>query len=81
MFYLRYPSAKLRRRKGRPNLTALGLAAGVGTVAIVVGAGRCPVEAARAVRPDGDRFLPSLSRAENEQMLMAFLGYERTLIL
>jgi uncharacterized membrane protein YdfJ with MMPL/SSD domain len=36
VFYLRYLSAELRRRKGRTILTALGLAVGVGTVAIVV---------------------------------------------
>ena len=36
MFYLRYLSAEQRRRKGRTILTALGLAVGVGMVAIVV---------------------------------------------
>ena len=36
MFYLRYLSAEQRRRKGRTTLTALGLAVGVGMVAIVV---------------------------------------------
>jgi putative ABC transport system permease protein len=36
VFYLRYLSAELRRRKGRTILTALGLAVGVGMVAIVV---------------------------------------------
>jgi uncharacterized membrane protein YdfJ with MMPL/SSD domain len=36
VLYLRYPSAELRRRKGRTILTALGLAVGVGMVAIVV---------------------------------------------
>ena len=36
MFYLRYLSAEQRRRKGRTILTALGLAVGVGMVAIGV---------------------------------------------
>jgi putative ABC transport system permease protein len=35
VFYLLYLSAELRRRKGRTILTALGLAVGVGMVAIV----------------------------------------------
>jgi putative ABC transport system permease protein len=36
VFYLRYLSAELRRRRGRTILTALGLAVGVGMVAVVV---------------------------------------------
>jgi ABC-type antimicrobial peptide transport system permease subunit len=36
MFYLRYIAAELRRRRGRTVLTSLGLAVGVGMVAIVV---------------------------------------------
>jgi putative ABC transport system permease protein len=36
VFYLRYLSAELRRRKGRTILTSLGLAVGVGMVATVV---------------------------------------------